>query len=141
MCKNFIFTWNTFSLDPKHPNRRKFEEVRTKATGIYSTTLEICKTRDDEIAKTIESRLLNINDLVAAETRYLVACRASFENSVPKYSTSRRPTSIEKLNLFNKACKVLEYDIELLVQAIWGRRYLLEKEKFSLIFLGLYTSK
>ena len=32
-----------------------FEEVRTKLTKIHSVTLDICKIRDDLVAKTIES--------------------------------------------------------------------------------------
>ena len=44
-------------LDKKHSKRNKFEYVRTKDTGIYKKTLEICKARDDEISRKIEKRL------------------------------------------------------------------------------------
>ena len=61
----------------------------------------------------MEARLLSVYDLVAAEARYHVACRTNFENPMPKYSTPGRPTSTEKMALFNAACKKLEDDMEL----------------------------
>ena len=42
---------NLCNFDGKH-----FEEVRTKLTKIHSVTLDICKTRNDLVAKTIHSR-------------------------------------------------------------------------------------
>ena len=87
-------------FDPKHPDCKNFEEVRTKLTKSRSVTLDIFKTCDDLVAKTIESRLLNVSDLVAAEARYHVPCRTNFENPVPKFEKRRRPTSIQKLMLF-----------------------------------------
>ena len=80
-------------FDPKHPDRKNFEKVRTKLTKIQSVTLDICKTRDDLVAKTIESRLINVSDLVAAEARYHVPCRTNFENPVPKFQKKGRSTS------------------------------------------------
>ena len=65
-------------LDPKPPDRKNFEEVRTKLTKIHSATLDICKILDDLVTKTIESRLLNVSDLVAAEARYHIPCRTNF---------------------------------------------------------------
>ena len=87
-------------FDPKHPDRKNFEEVRTKLTKIHSVTLDICQTRDDLVTKTIESGLLNVSDLVEAEAKYHVPCRTNFENPVPKFEKRRRPTSIQKLMLF-----------------------------------------
>ena len=109
-----VFTVNILvSLIKKHPDRNKFEEVRTKGTGIHRATLEICMKRDDKLGKTIESRLLNVSDLVAAEAKYHIACRTNFENPLPKNKTSGRPVSTEKMTLFNEACKQLEDDVEL----------------------------
>ena len=91
--------------------KRVFEEVRTKSSGIYVTHV-LSQNRDDQLAKTVEARLLSLYDLVAAEARYHVACRTNFENSMPKYSTPGRPTSTEKMTLFITACKKLEDDME-----------------------------
>ncbi|CAK8676674.1 unnamed protein product [Clavelina lepadiformis] len=62
----------TCMFDERHPDRNKFEEVRTKSSGIYYVTLALCQSRDDELAKTVQARLLSAHDLVAAEARYHV---------------------------------------------------------------------
>ena len=54
-----------------------------------------------------------MSDLVAAKTRYHVPFRANFENPVPKSEKKGRPTSTQKLMLFEKACESLKDDIEL----------------------------
>ena len=69
----------------------------------FSVPLNICKTRDDLDVKVIEIRLLNASDLVAAEARYQVPCRTSFENHVPKFEKRGLPTSTQKLILVEKA--------------------------------------
>ena len=61
-------------VDFKHPLSNKFEEVRSKDTMVHKNTLAICKTRDDKQAKSIEGRLLAVNDLVPAEAEYHVSC-------------------------------------------------------------------
>ena len=99
--------------DSKHPDWKNIEEVRTKHTKIHNATLEICKNRDDLVAKTIESRLLNVNDLVAVEARYYVSCRTNSENPLPKFEKKGRPISTQKFAVFEKACEKLEDDIEL----------------------------
>ena len=86
---------NLCFFESKHPDLKNFEVVRTKLTKIHSVTIDICKTRDDLVPKTIESRLLNVNDLVAAEARYHVPHRTSFENSVPNFEKKGRPTSTQ----------------------------------------------
>ena len=108
-----FYCGNLCIFDQKHPDRKNFEEVRTKRTKIHSVTLDIYKTRDDLVAKTIESSLLNVSDLVAAEARYHVPCRTNFENPVPKFEKKGRPTSTQKIILFEKVCESLEDDIEL----------------------------
>ena len=101
-------------FDRKHPDRKKFIEVRTISTSIHKVTLDICKTRNDETSRALETRLLSCSDLVAAEARYHIACRTNFENPLPEYQTPGRPISSTKMELFEKACKeFLEYDIEL----------------------------
>ena len=108
-----FYCGNLCISDSKHPDRKNFEEVRTKHTKIHNATLEICKNRDDLVAKTIESRLLNVNDLVAVEARYHVSCRTNFENPLPKFEKKGRPISTQKFAVFEKACEKLEDDIEL----------------------------
>ena len=46
------------SIDFKHPDRNKFEEVRTKDAQIQKNALAICKNKDDKQAKPIEGRLI-----------------------------------------------------------------------------------
>ena len=73
--------------DKKHADRKNFEIVSTTNTEIYTSTLEICRGREDNYAKNIERRLLGISDFVTAEARYHPACRSSFENPLPKKSS------------------------------------------------------
>ena len=100
-------------VDFKYPDRNKFEEVRTKDTFIHKNTLAICKNRDDKQAKSIEGILLVVNDLVVAEAKYHVSCRVNLEKPVPQNKTPGRPVSTEKVTMFNKACEILEEDVDL----------------------------
>ena len=86
-----FYCGNICIFDPNHPDRKNFGG-RTKLTKIHSVTLDICKTCDHLVAKTIDSRLLNVSDLVAAEARYHVPCRTSFGNPVPKFEKESCPT-------------------------------------------------
>ena len=56
-------------FDKNQPDRNKFIEVRTIPTKIHKQTLGICEARDDVTSKTVETRLLSVNDLVTAEAR------------------------------------------------------------------------
>ena len=78
--KQCFYCNGTCIVDTKHPDRNKFEELRTKDTAIYKETLKICKIRKDTLAKRIELRLLLTNDLVAAAARHYITCRKNFEN-------------------------------------------------------------
>ena len=100
-------------FDKKHPDRNKFIEVRTISTNIHKQTLAICEARDDVTSKTVETRLLSVNDLVAAEARYHISCRTKFENPLPEYATPGLPVSLSKTVLFEKACEVMENDMNL----------------------------
>ena len=109
-----FYCGDSCKLDKKHPGRNKFVEVRTISTNIHKQTLEICKTRNDKTAKDVETRLITVSDLVAAEARYHVACRTNFENPTPEYKTPGRPVSSRKMELFVKACEeFVENDLEL----------------------------
>ena len=57
--------------DKKHSDRKNFEISIITNTKIYKSTLEFCREREDSGAKKIESRLLGISEIVAAEARYL----------------------------------------------------------------------
>ena len=107
-----FYCGNMCTLDSRHPERNNFIEVRTKSSKIYHATLELCNERNDFLSKTVKARLLNINDLVAVEARYHIYCRAKFEKPITT-SSCGRPTSTEKLTVFNAACIKLEEDIDL----------------------------
>ena len=106
----------TCIADTKHPDRNKFEEVRTKDIAIYKLTLNIFKIRKDDLAKHIELRLLQINDLVAAEARYHVTYKKNSENAF-SVSTPGRPVERDKQENFEKACIDVENDTALFM--IW----------------------
>ena len=53
-----------------------------------------------------------MSDLVEAEAKYHVPCRTNFENPVPKFEKKGRPTSTQKLMLFEKVGESLEDDVE-----------------------------
>ena len=80
---------------------------------IHKNTLAICKNRDDKQVKSIEGRLLVVNYLVVADDKYHVSCRFNFEKPVPQNKTLGRPVSTEKVTIFNKACEILEEDVDL----------------------------
>ena len=71
--ENFDFKKQCFycikvcEYDDKHPERNKFEYVRTMDSGI-----PICQQRNDKFSMLVEMRLLSVSDLVAAEAMYLV---------------------------------------------------------------------
>ena len=50
------------TYDKMHPDQSKFVEVRTISTNIHKQTLDICKTRNDEKPKALETRLLFVNN-------------------------------------------------------------------------------
>eukprot|EP00794_Sanderia_malayensis_P002754 gene2754-3184_t len=99
-------------FDRKHPDRNKFVEVRTISTSIHQLTLHICRTRDNDTARTVATRLLSVNDLVAAEARYHVSCRTNFEDPLPEYTAPGCPISSTKTIIFEDACKILENNME-----------------------------
>ena len=100
--------------DKKHADRKNLELVSTINTKIYTSTLEICKGREDNYTKNIKRLLLGISDFVAAEARYHSACRSSFENPLLKKSSKGRPISTDKIAAFESMCSILEDEMELL---------------------------
>ena len=65
----------------------------------------ICEARDDVTSKTVEIRLLSVNDLVAVEAPYhIYPVEQNFKI---------RPVSLSKTALYKKACEVMENDVSL----------------------------
>ena len=67
----------------KHSDRKNFEIASIMNTKICTSSLEICRNREDSGDKNIGSRLLGISSFVVEETRYHTAYRSSFENLFP----------------------------------------------------------
>ena len=65
----------------------------------------ICEARDDVTSKTVEIRLLSVNDLVAVEAPYhIYPVEQNFKI---------RPVLLSKTALYKKACEVMENDVSL----------------------------
>ena len=111
--KRYIYCGTECIFDKKHPDRNQFIEVRTISTTIHKQTLAICEACDNVTSKTVETWLLSVNYLAAAEAQYHLYCRTKFENPLPKYATPRRPGSLSKTTLFEKACEVMGNDMNL----------------------------
>ena len=105
--------WKTLYWKQKHADRKNFEIVSTINTKIYTSTLEICRGRENNYAKNIERRLLGISNFVATEAWYHSACRSSFESPLPKKSLKSCPISTDKIAAFESICIILEDEIEL----------------------------
>ena len=60
----------------------------------------MCRSRQDELAKRIEIRLLSVTDLVAVQARYHTNCRRSFEKNLES-ENSGRPKSSYKIEAFD----------------------------------------
>ena len=106
-CENLVLKTK------KHADKKNFEIVCTINTKIDTSTLEICRGREDNYAKNIERQLLGISDFVAAETRYHSACRSSFENPLLKKSSKGCPILTDKIAPFESMCSSLEDEMEL----------------------------
>ena len=51
--------------------------------------------------------------MVAAEAKYHVSYRVNLEKPVPQNKTPGRSASTEKVTISNKACEILEVDVDL----------------------------
>ena len=70
--------------DKKHADRKNFEIVSTINTKIYTSTLEICRGRENNYAKNIEKRLLGISDFVVAEESIIQVVDSVLKTYFPK---------------------------------------------------------
>ena len=73
--------------------------------------MNICKIREDNLAKRTELSLLSINGLVAAEARYHVTCRKNFEDLFSE-NTPGRLIERDKQENFEKACIASKNDMQ-----------------------------
>ena len=118
--------------------KKNFDIVSTVNTKIYTSTLEICKGREDNHAKSTARRLLGISDFVAAEARYHSACRSSFENPLPKKSSKGRPISTDKIAAFESMCSILEDEMELFTLSEFQAKM---EEQHENVYSPLMTKK
>ena len=113
-CIDFSFEEQCFYCgekcieDSKNPNRKKYHEVLSVNSGIHHSTLEICKNRMDDHAKTVEMRLLNVVNLVACKARYHMKCRTMFENLTEDHQKPGRPKNMCMDEAFEAMCEKLE---------------------------------
>ena len=76
---------------------------------VKERVLKRASERDDEWGKTVESRLLNSNDLVAEEAIYHKACMGKFCLSKARvYGKPGRLVNTEMFNGFEKICAWFE---------------------------------
>ena len=59
--KQCFYCTKLCEYDSKHPERNKFQYVRTMDSGILKITLAVCQQRNDTISKLIEMRLLSVH--------------------------------------------------------------------------------
>ena len=60
--KHWFYCTKLCEYTDKHPERNKFEYVRTTGSGILKTTLAVCQQRNDTFSKLIEMRFLSVSD-------------------------------------------------------------------------------
>ena len=118
------FTWKTDCflcekrclIDPKHLNRSDCHQVTT--LPLKSKILDLCSKRKDEWSVSVQRKVLNCHDLIAAEARYHKSCYRNFLlgrgiTDESHQSTTGRPTDQNSLYFFNQVCKWLEKEGEL----------------------------
>ena len=76
---------------------------------VKERVLKRASERDDEWGKTVESRLLSSNDLVAEEAIYHKACMGKFcLSKASVYEKPDRPVKTEMFNRFKAICTWFE---------------------------------
>ena len=110
--KNKIYVENVCFFCEKTINKdykslRKF--VRVMTLEVKERVVKRASERDDEWGKTVESRLLSSNDLVAEEAIYHKACIGKFcLSKISVYEKPGRPVNTEMFNGFEAICAWLE---------------------------------
>ena len=114
---NCIFCGDLCVKDARHPDRCDHRRVET--IHIKNTVLDMCKQRllnsqVDDLARTVQHRLLSCCDLVAAEAVYHRKCHNKFFKVIVRDSIGR-PIDEVKDDAFDKICDWLEVtDLELI---------------------------
>lgn len=91
------------------PDRIDWHQVQV--LEMRNTKLDICLTRNDDLASDVQRRLFAANDLVAFEARYHMKCRENFKKFSPQL-TPGRPLNQEKETHFDRLCEWLESEVE-----------------------------
>ena len=80
--KHCMFCGKLASIDKKNPNRKNNIIHLVEYLTYREIVLVRAKARGDDLGATVEHRMLNTEDLVAAEARYHNSCRKSFFRDV-----------------------------------------------------------
>ena len=108
MCKTLCF-FCEITINKDYKSSKEFSRVMT--LEVKERVLKRASERDDEWGKTVESRLLSSNDLVAEEAIYHKACMGKFcLSKTSVYEKRGRPVNTEMFNGFEAICAWLEED-------------------------------
>ena len=100
-------------FDDSHPDRIDWRQVQV--LSMRENLLAICSSRSDQIAASLERRLLDLDntDLVAVEERYHFQCRKDFKPKLPEETTPGRPIDKDRQFYFEEVCSWLESEAEI----------------------------
>lgn len=100
-------------VDDRHPDRIDWRQV--EVLSMRENLLVVCSSRSDRIAKSLERKLLDIenSDLVAVEARYHFQCRKDFKPKLPEETTPGRPINKDRQFYFDEVCTWLESEAEI----------------------------
>ena len=79
-------------FDKKHPDRNKFENVRTKDSALFTSTLEICCQRNDKYSKSTPGRPTSEGKMIS----FLAMC-LKLENEMDLYTLTEFHEAMKKL--------------------------------------------
>ena len=100
-------------FDDSHPDRIDWRQVQV--LSMRENLLAICSSRSDQIAASLERRLLDLDntDLVAVEARYHFQCRKDLKPKLPEETTPGRPIDKDRQFYFEEVCSWLESEAEI----------------------------
>lgn len=99
-------------FDPKLPFKYRTQIHEVSTIEIKQTLINACNDRNDDWARKVKSRLLDVIDLVAAEARYHGQCYKNFCKPKTSEHKLRRPLSAKSADQFNLLTSYLENDNE-----------------------------
>ena len=112
-----FFCQKSCLFDPKHFGRSDCHHVTT--LPLKTKILDVCSKRKDEWAISVQRRVLDCHDLIAAEARYHESCYRNFvlgrasRDETHHQSTAGRPADENCLYFFDQVCEWLEKEGEL----------------------------